>query len=294
MEKLNITVVGGAGFLGSHVADRLSIEGHKVKVYDCKPSPWLREDQEMIIGDLLDIDAVHRAIKDSNVVYNFAAFADLNDTLDQPLKTVRVNILGNLHVLEACRVHKVKRFVYASSVYVYSREGGFYRCTKQASEQLIEEYQRTYGLDYSILRYGSIYGPRSDEHNGLYRIVRNAVKSNIVVYEGDPEAMREYVHVEDAARASVFALGDDFCNKSVVLTGQEPMKVYDMLSMLAEVMGIKDPVKFIETKVPGHYVRTPYAYQPQLAKKYTPPLHIDLGQGLLQLIDEVSYEMKKS
>ncbi len=286
-KKLEITVFGGSGFLGSHVADHLSELGHHVRIFDKQSSSWLREDQEMIIGDLLDIDEVDRAVKESDIVYNFAALADLNKALDQPLQTVRVNILGNTHVMEACRAHKIKRFIYASTVYVYSREGSFYRCSKQASEQLIEEYQRVYGLDYTILRYGSLYGPRADNSNGLFRIVRSALETGVVRYDGSPDAMREYIHVEDAARASALALGDDFRNQSIVLTGQESMRVLDLLKMLAEILGIADMVEFVDEKHDGHYVRTPYSYQPKLGRKYVLPLHVDLGQGLLQLIEEV-------
>jgi UDP-glucose 4-epimerase len=99
--------------------------------------------------------------------------------------------------------------------------------------------------------------------------------------------MREYIHVEDAARASVIALGDEFRNQHVILTGQQPMRVADLLKMLAEILGYSTDVEFIEGDHEGHYVRTPYAYQPKLGRTYTPPLHVDLGQGLLQLIDEV-------
>ena len=100
--------------------------------------------------------------------------------------------------------------------------------------------------------------------------------------------MREYIHIEDAARASIVALGDEFRNQHVVLTGHEPMRVKDLLKMLAEILGIpQDTIRFLETKHSGHYIRTPYAYQPKLGRKYVPPVHVDLGQGLLQLIDEV-------
>ena len=100
--------------------------------------------------------------------------------------------------------------------------------------------------------------------------------------------MREYIHVEDAARASIAALGDEFRNQHVVLTGQEPMRVLDLLKMLAEILDLpKDAVEFVPVEYAGHYVMTPYAYQPKLGRKYTPPLHVDLGQGLLQLIEEI-------
>ncbi|MBD2424558.1 NAD(P)-dependent oxidoreductase [Phormidium sp. FACHB-1136] len=283
-----ICVIGGAGFLGSHVCDQLSAAGHHVRIFDRIPSPWLQPHQEMVVGDILDLSALESAISGCDVVYNFAALADLNQALDKPLETIRINILGNGHALDACHRHKVKRFIYASTVYVYSREGGFYRCSKQSAEHYVEEYQRVYGLDYTILRYGSLYGPRSDLTNGLYRIIKQALETGVVRYEGSTEALREYIHVEDAARASVVALGKEFRNESVVLTGQEPMRVMDLLKMIAEILGLKKPVEFVESHQLGHYVRTPYAYQPKLGRKYIPPLHVDLGQGLIQLIQEIS------
>jgi UDP-glucose 4-epimerase len=285
---MKITVIGGSGFLGSHVADKLSEVGHEVIIFDRVISPWLRKDQKMLVGDLLDNNLLFKSIEGSEIVYHFAALADLNDLLDKPEETVRINILGTVQALEAARKNNIKRFIYASTVYVHSREGGFYRCSKQAAEHYVEEYSRAFGLEYTILRYGSLYGPRSDESNGLFRVVREAIQKGVVRYVGSPEAMREYIHVEDAARASVVALGDEFRNESVVFTGHQPMLVADLMKMLAEILGFTKAVEFIKGDNGGHYVRTPYAYQPKLGRKYTPPLHVDLGQGLLQLIDQIS------
>ncbi|MBI5448117.1 MAG: NAD(P)-dependent oxidoreductase [Gammaproteobacteria bacterium] len=293
MDIKQVLVLGGAGFLGSHVADALSKVGYAVRIFDRVYSPYKRPDQEMIVGDILDAKAVDYAVEGCQAVYNFAAIADLNDALHKPMDTVHINILGNVHVMEACRHHQVARYVYASTIYVYSREGSFYRCSKQAAENYIEEYQRVYNLDYTILRYGSLYGARSDESNGLYRIVSSALETRQVRYQGSPEALREYIHVDDAARASVVALGDEFRNESIVLTGQEPMRVHDLLKMLAEIMGLpEDAVQFVDSNYVGHYTRTPYAYQPKLGRKYIPPMHIDLGQGLLQLINEIKDRME--
>jgi len=283
-------VFGGSGFLGSHVADCLVDDGYSVKVFDRQPSTWLKYGQEMVVGDLLSLDEVNEAVAGADVVYNFAALSDLNEGLNKPLETIRINILGNAHVMDACRNHNVSRFIYASTVYVNSRDGGFYRCSKQAAEHYVEEYQRVFDLDFTILRYGSLYGPRADKTNGLYRIVKNAVESGSVSYQGSSEALREYIHVVDAARASVAALGKEFRNESVVLTGQEPMRVYDLLKMLAEILGYECGVEFLETKNIGHYVRTPYAYQPKIGRKYISPMHVDLGQGLIQLIQQIHTE----
>jgi UDP-glucose 4-epimerase len=283
-------VIGGSGFLGSHVADALVESGYDVCLYDRQHSRWLNPGQKMIVGDLVDPESVDAAIAGCEVVYNFAALADLNDALNKPLDTIRINILGNANVLEACVKHGVARFVYASTVYVHSREGGFYRCSKQAAEHYVEQYQRTYNLDYTILRYGSLYGPRTDESNGLYRVVRKALETGVVSYVGSAEAFREYIHVEDAARASVAALAEEFRNQSVVLTGQEPMRVLDLLEMLSEILGFNKPIEFISADQPGHYIRTPYAYLPKLGRKYVLPIHVDLGQGLIQLIEDIRCE----
>jgi len=235
----------------------------------------------------LDKELLNKTIAGSEAVYNFAALADLDFARDKPIETVEINILGNIHVLEACRLNGVKRFIFASTVYVYSREGSFYRCSKQAAENYIEEYQQIYNLDFTILRYGSLYGPRADMSNGLFRLVKNAMETGVVRYKGSPEALREYIHVEDAAKASVIAMGKDFKNQSVVLTGQESMRVIDLLKMLAEILGFPGSVEFIDENYPGHYIHTPYAYLPRLGRKYVAPFHVDLGQGLIQLIDEV-------
>jgi len=284
-----VVVVGGSGFIGSHVADCLSDNGYQVTIYDINESQWLRSDQKFVAGDVLDFEKLNKTIIGSEAVYNFAALADLNQALNQPFKTININITGNLNVMKAAHANGVKRFVYASTVYVHSREGGFYRCSKQASESYVEEYQRINGLNYTILRYGSLYGVRADETNGLYRIVQSALKDGFVSYEGDIDAMREYINVEDAARSSVKILSKEFVNENIVLTGQEPMRVADMLKMLSEILGLPtETVKFIENEYTGHYVRTPYAYQPKLGKKYIPPMHVDLGQGLLQVINELS------
>jgi len=95
---LNILVLGGSGFLGSHVADQLTFEGHNVRIFDQVPSPWLLPEQKMIVGDLLDQTALEEAIEGCNGVYNFAAIADLDEALDKPLGDGQ-----NQHTKETCR-----------------------------------------------------------------------------------------------------------------------------------------------------------------------------------------------
>jgi len=164
-------VTGGAGFLGSHIADELTARGHRVTVFVRQEPSWRNPEHEIRIGDITDPVSVASAVQGHDVVFHLAALADLNEAKTRPVDTWRVNIGGTLNVLEACRQHRVGRLAFASTVYVYSRDGGFYRCSKQACESYIEEYGRKYGLDWTILRYGSLYGPRTDESNGVYRLV---------------------------------------------------------------------------------------------------------------------------
>ena len=280
-------VFGGAGFLGSHVADALSDSGHDVVIFDRKASAYRRDDQEEIVGDILDEDAVSDAVVGRDVVYNFAGIADIEQARDNPVDTVRYNVLGNTVMLEAARRHRVKRFLFASSVYVYSEHGSFYRNSKQACELLIDSYQRVHGLDYTILRYGSLYGPRSDARNGVYRILRQAVEEGRIDHAGTGEEVREYIHVEDAARLSVAALDEEFANEHVVLTGHQAMKVHDLLVMVAEMLGGDVTVNYLPATSEEHYVVTPYTFRPRVGRKLIANSYLDLGQGLLHTVAAV-------
>ncbi len=279
-----ILVCGGSGFLGSAVVRALISAGNSVTVFD-QESPDSQSDLAGYIkGDITNRCELESAIQGHDIVYNFAAIADLNEGLQRPVDTVKVNILGNALLLDACVTAGVKKFIYASTIYVNSREGGFYRCSKVAAEDYVREYSRRFGLDYCILRYGSLYGPGSDSANGLFRIVSHALDSGYLKYQGSPSATREYIHIYDAASASVKATEDEFSGKSVVLTGHEPMKVIEMLEMLAEILGGDYAVKFDEREYEGHYVRTPYSLRSELSLKYKPPMHVDMGQGLVDLV----------
>lgn len=280
-----VAVFGGSGFLGSHVVDKLVAKGLDVIVCDKIKSIHLNESITFKECNIMNLDEVKKVVKECQIVYNFAALADLNDAKTKPLETININILGNANILEACKEYSIDRFIYASTVYVYGREGGFYRCSKKAAEDYVKEYSNTYNLNYTILQFGSLYGPRSDSTNGLYRIVESAIKTGFLKYDGNPNSNRSYIHVEDAAEGSVEILNENYINESVILSGQEPMKIIDMLKTLAEILGIsEDKIKFSDIPQTGHYVMTPYSYSNDIGKKYIPVKHIDLGQGLLQLI----------
>jgi UDP-glucose 4-epimerase len=288
---MNVTVFGGSGFLGSHVCDKLSDAGHAVTIFDINPSPWLRPEQRFLLGDVLDEAAVNRAAEGAEAVYNFAGIADIGEAESRPLDTARFNILGNATVLEAARKAGARRFIFASSLYVYSKDGGFYRCSKQACEPFIEHYHQAFGLDYTILRYGSLYGPRADKRNAIYRFVREALESGRIEYFGHPTALREYIHAEDAAECSVEILKPEYANCAIVLSGSQPMRVGDLLKMISEMLGGGIEFSFLGEGQTGHYEITPYSFNPRVGKKMSPRLSTDLGQGILRIMEELHNEI---
>lgn len=291
---MKAVVFGGSGFLGSHVCDKLSDAGFKVTVFDIHPSPWLRGDQKQIVGNVVDGEAVAEAIKGAELVYDFAGIADIGEASTKPVETVKYNILGTVNILEACRHEEIERFVFASSLYVYSKEGGFYRCSKQACELYIENYAEVYDLPYTILRYGSLYGPRADKRNAIYRFVREALETGRISYYGLPTALREYVHVEDAADCSVEILENKYINSNIILSGNQPMRVEELLKMIAEMLDKEIAFDFQGDGKSGHYEVTPYSFSPKMGRKMVPRLSIDLGQGILRTIEDIYKELNPS
>lgn len=284
---MKAVVFGGSGFLGSHIADALTNAGYNVIVFDIKKSSYLQKGQKMNVGNILDRAAVEKAVRGCDIVHNFAGVADIEEAEKKPIETVENNILGNTFVLEACRVNNVKRFVFASSVYVYSNAGSFYRSSKQACELIIEDYHKVFGLPYTILRYGSLYGPRANERNYIYKILKQAITEGKITSLGKGEDLREYIHVEDAARCSVEILSKEFENQYVILTGAQPMRRKDLLIMIKEMLGNKIELEFLPTESNLHYVITPYTFNPRIAKKFVTNYYLDLGQGLLQCLKDI-------
>jgi len=281
-------IFGGSGFIGSHVADVLTEKGFKIKIFDLRPSPYLKSNQEMITGNILDEEEVNKAVEGCDYVYHFAGIADLDDARTKSVETVIQNIKGTTILLEAARSIKAKRFIFASTVYVYSNKGGFYRCSKQAAELYVEEYQRGYGLDYTILRYGSVYGPRADHRNSVYTYLKQALEEGRVEAYANGDEMREYIHVRDAARLSVDILSEEHRNRHVIITGHHPMKFRDFLYTIQEILGNKIEIDFKQLASDStHYSLTPYSFIPKIGYKLTANSYLDMGQGLLECINEI-------
>lgn len=291
-----VIIFGGSGFLGSYVADELEKRGFKIIVADLFESEFLSKKQEFLKLDILDLNKVKKALKGCQYVYNFSAIAELNEAAKNPLKTINVNVIGNLNILEACKqVGTIERFVYASSAYALSAEGSFYGISKQNSEKLTQEYHRKYGLNYTVIRYGSLYGERASHNNYIYNLLRTAIETGKLHYIGNNDDVREYIHAGDAAKLSAdIILDKKYENEHIILTGSEKLKRIELITMINEIMQSRLDVKQISKNNIGHYKITPYSYRPIVAKKLLANPFIDLGQGLLNCIQVINKDIKKS
>ena len=281
-----ILVTGSSGFIGSHIADFLEKNNYDVVLFDSTKSKYKSKSQNEFVGDILSERDIEEAMVGCDAVYHFAAEADIGASSKSPKSTIKNNIIGTQNILEVARRLNVKRIMFASTIYVYSELGSFYRVSKQACEKIIEEYQKEFNIDYTILRFGSLYGPRANDFNGIKSYLIQALKNKKIVVGGDGEEIREYIHVKDAAQLSVDALDMNYNNEHLIITGNQKIKIKELLHMIKEIFNTDIEIDFGPSEKLHHYEITPYNYKPKIAKTMNPKNHYDLGQGLLdQLYD---------
>jgi nucleoside-diphosphate-sugar epimerase len=225
-------VTGGAGFIGSHIVDRLVHENYDVRVLDNFSTGSLeniaqhsREDVHLIKGDVRDLSKVKLVMKDVDVVFHQAALASPVLSTKDPRLTEDINVKGTLNLLEASAHIGVKRFIFASSAAVYgttsyvkmneemtTRPTTPYGISKLAAECYVRLFNELYGIKTVSLRYFNVYGPRQRfDNNSFYSTVIPIFISRLsrelppTVY-GDGEQTRDFVYVEDIAQANMLAL----------------------------------------------------------------------------------------
>jgi UDP-glucose 4-epimerase len=283
-------VFGGSGFVGSHVADALTSAGIETTIFDIMPSKYLQKNQKFIHGSILDQDLLVSSIKEQDYVYHLAGQADIGISFKKPKDTLHLNIQGTTNILEACRLNNIERFVFASTVYVYSDAGGFYRASKQACEIIIEEYQKIFGINYTILRYGSLYGPRAPEENFIYRVLKQAITEKKINLGYGLDEKRDFIHVYDAAKMSVDILQSEYQNIHAVLTGYQNLSRGELIDIIVEMLGDKIEVNKLQSEIDhahGHYRLTPYVFKPKISRKIVSSEYLEFGQGILSCIEEI-------
>ncbi len=183
---------------------------------------------------------------DVDIIYHIAAFSNIDKMVSNPRKAIKINVLGTINVLEAARRSNVKKILFASSYFVDSGKGHLYTTTKTAGEMLCKDYYHLYHLPYTILRYGTAYGPRSRGEDVISIAVHKALSKKPFLIFGDGEQSRNFIYVEDLAEGNVAALQDTTPNKTYVLEGAQQITVNDVIQAVKNLIGdikieYKDP-----------------------------------------------------
>ncbi|KAB7671187.1 NAD-dependent epimerase/dehydratase family protein [Bacillus sp. B1-b2] len=222
---MKIFVTGGAGFIGSHLVDALVKEGHEVHIIDNFISG--KKDYINPLAILHEVDIRSTAAKkliieeQPSILYHLAAQADVSLSIENPTYDSDVNINGTINLLEACKEAKVHKIIFSSTSAVYgnvnkpiieeadlTNPSSYYGLSKCSAEKYIQLYQELYGLSYSILRYGNVYGPRQTPkgEGGVIAVFLDKLKTNTPFnIHGDGEQSRDFIYVKDVVSANMAA-----------------------------------------------------------------------------------------
>lgn len=225
---MKVLITGGAGFIGSHIAEYFAEAGHKVRILDNLATGFLRnipccENIEFIQGDICEVSTIENAVSGMDYVFHEAALVSVPLSCEKPAEAFQVNTLGTLKVLQACVKAGVEKFVTASSAAIYGnnpvlpkREEMYpepaspYAISKLDGEYLAKMFYEDHGLRTTCLRYFNVYGPRQDPKSVYAAVVpifleRAKSGKDLVIY-GDGLQSRDFVHIKDVVRANVAAL----------------------------------------------------------------------------------------
>ncbi len=255
---MKILVTGGAGFIGSHVADSFIALGHKVTVLDNLSGGSRRNvppKAKFVKLDLRDENGIHKLFKKERfeVVDNHAAQMSVPDSVRNPRFDASVNVLGLLNLLEAGRESGLKKFIHVSSggtVYGAPKKlpatesypilpMSPYGITKAVGEDYLRFYKDEHKIDYSILRYSNVYGPRQMPHGeaGVVAIfIKKLMKGETPTIFGDGGIIRDYVYVGDVARANVAVLRKG-SGEAYNIGTNKPTTVLQLFHAIAKEMG---------------------------------------------------------
>jgi len=259
-----VLITGGAGFIGSHLVDRLVDEGFVVRVLDNFSSGRIDNIKhnlnrvEVLKGDLKDPDTALKALKDVEVVFHFAANPEVRVSTTNPEVHFKENVVATFNLLEAVRKVGVGQLIFASSSSVYGepesipvnedapmRPVSVYGASKMACESLIHAYTRLYGVRAVVLRYANVVGPRL-QHGVVYDFIVKLLKQpEELEILGDGKQVRSYIHVSDAVEATLTAWRNVRSEFEVYNVGSEDwITVNQVAQIVTSVMGLKN-VEFV-------------------------------------------------
>jgi UDP-glucose 4-epimerase len=288
--KKNIVFFGGSGFVGSYFVKRLLLNNHKVIIYDLVKPEFNHKHLKFIKGDILDKKKISQIIKKNHIIFNFAGWADLETASNNLSDVKKFNIEGNSNILEICEKKKIKRFIYASTLYVFSKYGGIYKDTKKECEKIIENSK----VPYTILRFGSLYGIGAKKGNAIYDILQMAIQKKKITYWGNGDEVRQYIHARDAAKICDSILNYEHERKPILITGLEDTRMKDLLNIVKEIFLGDIELDFdYDKRTDSHYKNTPFSldytanYIPKIGEKILFNSYTDIGQGIFEMANHL-------
>jgi nucleoside-diphosphate-sugar epimerase len=304
-----ILVTGGAGFIGSHIVDRLLDEGVKVRVVDNLSTGEQKnlvqhqgkKNLQFVEGDIRNYDLLKKLTRGVDAVFHEAALVSVTSSVENPILANELNVTGTLNLLKVCVEAKVKRFVFASSCSVYGdskilpnhenlmpKPLSPYAVSKLAAENYIKVFQDIYNLETVILRYFNVYGPRQKygPYSGVISIFINRLlkNENLTIY-GDGKQTRDFVNVEDVVEANMHALSKrDAVGEVFNVSAGEAISINAVAKALQKIMGKTNlKLTYAETRLGD--IKNSYA-DISKAKKilgYTPK--VPIKEGLVKLVN---------
>lgn len=297
---MKIIVTGGVGFIGSHIVDLLIEKGHGVVVVDNLSTGRkdnLNSKAKFYMMDVNDTKLIEVFEKEKpEIVCHQAAQINVRTSLVNPINDAYINILGTINLLECCRKTKVRKFVYASSggarygepINLPCKETDSihplspYGISKHSAEHYIELYNKIYGMEYNILAYANVYGPRQDpwgEAGVISIFINNILSGKECKIFGDGKQTRDYIFVKDIAKANLLAIEKITKTKNFNIGTGKETSVNDLFEKISKIIG-KGKAAHTD-KIPGEVLRI--ALDCNLAKNelgYQSSTEIDEGLKL--------------
>ncbi len=270
---MKILVTGGGGFIGSHLVDLLLKREHVVIVLDNFSTgkrsnlPLEHPQLKIIEGDIRDTDTVFQAAEGCDAIVHLAAVASVQASVDEPIGTHEVNLVGTVKLLEAAKQHSIKRFVFASSAAIYGNTEVMpvsestplspltpYAADKLASEYYIDFYRRQYGLSPAVFRFFNIFGPRQDPsspYSGVISIfMQRTINDQPMTVFGDGEQSRDFVYVADLVQLLADAVEKQNPNHLPMNVGNGTQtNLNQLLDLIRDFSGKKLAVSYEESRL---------------------------------------------
>ena len=296
---MKIAVTGGSGFIASHVVDHLIADGNEVVVIDHRVRPH-RDDVSFEDIDILNLSALIQATRDCDYIFHLAAVSNVNYAHKYPVYTVDLNINGTTNVLEAARLNNIRRIFFASTVWIYTGTRGngslteeepfhlpdaghIYTTSKIASEMIIHNYWQLYGQPFTILRYGIPYGPRMREELVIPIFIRKALQGEPIIIQGDGNQYRNYVYIDDLARAHLLAMSDRAQNQVYNLEGAQKISIRDIARTIDKVLGGGVRIEHVLAR-PGDYAGKEVSAKKILEELNWEP-RVDFEAGMIRTVE---------